>query len=41
MAPKIALNETFWTLDSLPLVVFEALAQEVAAYSMMGRTAPV
>ena len=37
----MALNATFWTLSSLLLLAFEAVAQEVVAYSIMGRTAPV
>ena len=41
MAPTMALNATFWTLSSLLLLVFEAVAQEVVTYSIMGRTAHV
>ena len=39
MAPAKARSATFWTLSSLLLLAFEAVAQEVVAYSMMGRTA--
>ena len=41
MAPTMALNASFWTLSSLLLLAFEAVAQEVVAYSIMGWTAPV
>ena len=41
MAPTMALNATFWTLSSLLLLAFEAVAQGVVAHSIMGRTAPV
>ena len=41
MTPTMALHATFWTLSSLLLLAFEAVAHEVVTYSIMGRTAPV
>ena len=39
MAPTMAHSATFLILSSLLLLAFEALAQEVVAYSMIGQTA--
>ena len=41
MAPTMALSATFWTLSSLLLLAFEAVAQEVVVYSIMEWTASV
>ena len=41
MASTMACSTAFWTLFSLLLLAFEAVAQEVVEYSLMGWTAPV